>query len=53
VQDLNLEITPEEMEEVYTLSCFREMKAKMIELAKKHSVEVSKKQIQESNDKVS
>ncbi len=53
VKDLALSITDDEMQEVYSLSCFREMKTKMVQLAKNHWVEVDEMQIQTSNDKVS
>lgn len=47
--DLELDISDVNMDEVYKLSCFREMKTKMIELSDK---DITDKDIQESNNKV-
>jgi FMN phosphatase YigB (HAD superfamily) len=50
--NLPLWITEEEMQEVYKLSCFREMKTKMVEFAASHWVEITETQIQDANNKV-
>lgn len=47
--DLELNISDENMEYIYKLSCFREMKTKMIELSNK---EITDEDIQSSNNKV-
>ena len=51
-EDLWLWITPADMEEVYKLSCFREMKTKMVQLASENDILVVENDIQESNNKV-
>jgi len=52
VDDLSLKITQEELQEVYKLSCYREMTARMVELATSHWVKVTEDEIKASTKKI-
>lgn len=51
-KDLWLQISEQDMQELYKLSCFREMKTKMVELGSNNNTHTTEENIQISNNKV-